>query len=820
MVSVSARYQIVKRLGAGGMAEVFLARDTELDRPVALKVMLADLARDPNQRKRFRTEARAISGLSHPNICVVHEVGETQDGRPFLAMEFVQGQLLSALMVKRRVRIREAIQIGMQVADALQAAHQRGILHRDIKPANVMVDERGTAKVLDFGLAKRFEEDELTHTTSYAHTRTGMLIGTPHYMSPEQMLGRELDNRSDIFNLGVLLYELVTGQKPFLGKTVGETLNNVVNQVPEPLGLDNPLFSPALDRIIFKCLEKDPSKRYDSAKELAADLRELYEKTASQISEPKVDPVQATTTVAPKPANRTWPWLAVGAAVLLTGLAMFFFWPKSDTRPLPPPIPPPPILADLPAAQNSIAVLPFDNMTGEPGADYLSEGLTEEITSALSRIPGLKVAARNSSAAFSRKQDVREIGAKLRVNSVLEGSVRKAGNQIRVTAQLINAKDGYHLWSETYDRPVDDLFQVQEELARLICNRLQGASDAVAFNSQSVDPEAHKLYLRARVAWNKRTETGVTTAVELFRQAIERKPDYAAAHGGLASSYVLLPLFSMHAKPSTSWPLARAAAEKALSVDPKCAEAYAVLGVLASRSHDPVTAERHFKRAIEFDPNFPTAHQWYGRFLNLRGRQQESLAELRSAIDLDPLSPILHSTIPEFYWLNRDFARAVAEARNVVQEFPDFPTARHLLIAALLKHESYGEALEEIEKARAQQPNDPLLLLDMKGYALARSGREAEARQIMAQLQEERRKGRQIDGMIAYMHTAFREYDQALAVWENLVSEKMLDVESACDPFFDEYRSMPRFYALLRKAGIDMNQLGLYAGMTNSIVRR
>ena len=335
-----AHYRIIRPLGAGGMGEVYLGQDTRLDRSVALKVMGADLAKKPDQRKRFRQEARAASGLVHPNICVIHEVGETSDGRPFLAMEYVEGQLLETVMRERRLRLREVVRIGLQVADALQAAHEKGIVHRDIKPANLMLDARANVKVLDFGLAKRFGPETpptpSDSESSLLHTQSGVLLGTPHYMSPEQALGRPIDHRSDIFSLGVVLYELAAGQKPFLGKTLGEAINNVVNQVPEPLALDHPVFHPALDRILLKCLEKDPARRYTTARELSADLQRLLDEAdrAAAAGTPGRTPAAGTAGAGDSPPARFWPiprrrafdgpvvW--VSAAVVVLALAWAF----------------------------------------------------------------------------------------------------------------------------------------------------------------------------------------------------------------------------------------------------------------------------------------------------------------------------------------------------------------------------------------------------------------------------------------------------------------------------------------------------------------
>jgi TolB-like protein/Flp pilus assembly protein TadD/predicted Ser/Thr protein kinase len=805
-----SRYRLVRRLGGGGMGEVFLGEDTELERLVALKVMSVELAKDDNQRKRFRTEAKAASGLLHPNICVIHEVGETEDGRPFIAMEYVQGHTLDVILQQKRLRMREIITLGIEVAGALEAAHTKGIVHRDIKTANIMLDQRGHAKVLDFGLAKRFTADELSsNTTSVAQTRTGMLIGTPHYMSPEQALGHELDHRSDIFSLGAVLHELVSGQRPFLGRTVGETLNKVINQQPEPLGLANPVYTPALDNIIFKCLEKDRARRYDSAKDLGADLTKLKSEAELAIAQkespapvvaaspPKQEPAEVTAS-GNRSRERTWRAVAVGALAFMgiAGVAVLLHLKHGDQLEL--------SGKKVATAQNSVAVLPFDNFSGEPDTDYLSDGLTEEITTALSRIPGLKVAARNSAFTFKgKKEDARRIGATLQVKTLLEGSIQKMGKRVHVNAQLINVADGYHLWSETYDRSVDDILALQADIASRIVERLQGVTNGMELH-QAVNPEAHKLYMQARLFWNKRTQAGLKRAAELFQEALKKEPDYAAAHAGLAATYLLIPMYTVDARQETYVPLARASANRALELDPSCAEAHAVLGNLQAQppARDLKGAEEHFRRAVELDHNYATAHHWYGRYMLWHGNRQNALIEFQNAVDLDPLSPSIRSTIPDWYYVTGDYDRALTEVQKVVEAFPEFPPVRNILILTLFNKGQYQEALPEIEKARALMPEEPLAGLEMRGFALARLGRTNEAQQIVSTLEEQRSKGRAVNGPIGFVYVGLRDYDKALEAFERMESMEGLDDEMFCDPLFKELRGLPRAQALLKKAGL------------------
>jgi serine/threonine-protein kinase len=810
-----SHYRVVRRLGAGGMGEVLLAEDTQLERSVAIKLMSAELAKDENQRKRFRTEARAASGLSHPNICVVHEVGETEDGRPFLAMEFVTGQTLADIMQQRRLKIREIISLGAQVADALDAAHARRLVHRDIKPANIMVDARGHVKVLDFGLAKGFAQDELSATTnSVALTQTGMLIGTPHYMSPEQALGRDLDQRSDIFSLGIVLYELIAGQRPFLGKTVGETINNIVNQTPDSLGLENPIFSPTLDGIICKCLEKDPARRYASGRALAEDLNRLKvesERAMVGRETPVVTPAPAAGTTAEPTrlwelagqANRKSNPALIVAIVAVLGLVMLGGWAlfrsKSSSG------------AEAaggksgPAtAQKSVAVLPFDNFSAEKDTEFLSDGLTEEITTALSRIPGLKVAARNSAFTFKgKKEDLRKVGAALGVTTLLEGSLRKAGRQMRVTAQLINVADGYHLWSETYDRGVDDIIAVQEEIALKIAEKFElkvGDTAAPATRRAAPNMEAYALYLQGLHLWNKRTKTDLEKAAQLFNQAIDKDATYAAAHAGLASCYVLLPDYAQ--RPTSEYfPLARAAAGRALELDPTSADAHAVLGLAKSYSSDNAGAEEEFKRALKLNPNHATARHWYGVLLREAGRMDEAYTELRRAEELDPLSPIIKVNVLTWMGYARQYDRGLEETRRDLEAFPNFALFHGMVGWFLGQKGQFKEAIDELLTARASVGDSPYSL-DSLGYAYARAGDETRARQLLAELEEWKKKGYATRNGIALVHLGLREFDRALDAYEEAFAAGENWTGLLGDPTFDELRPNPRFQALLRKVGL------------------
>jgi serine/threonine-protein kinase len=709
----------------------------------------------------------------------------------------VEGQTLDVVEQQRRLRLREVVQIGQEVAEALQAAHDLHLVHRDIKPSNIMLDARGHVKVLDFGLAKRVGQEELgaIASTSAAQTRTGFLVGTPHYMSPEQVLGRELDRRSDIFSLGVVLYELVVGQRPFLGRTVGEVVNNVVNLQPESLGLENSLYSPALDRIIFKCLEKEPDRRYASARALAQDLAELRSQAEretpknSKAAEPAPGPAPVPAEIKRQPIRRDLLVFGFILALALAGAGLFL-WVQQHRTTNP----------SEKLIQKSVAVLPFDNFSPERDTDYLSDGLTEEITSALSKVPGLKVVSRNSAFMFKgRREDLREVGRALHAGTLIEGSVRKIGDQLRVTAQLINAEDGYHLWSENYDRSMDDILAVQEDIARRIAGKL-GESSPI--KRQSVAPEAFKLYLQGKLFWNKRTATGLRKSIDLYQQALEKDPTYAAAHAALASSYLLLPQYSEGLRLSQYGPLARASANRALELDLDCAEAHAVLGMLQRRACDCAGAKDHLRRAVQAEPSNATAHHWYGLVLEACGGRQEALVELNKALELDPGSPIIHSTIPEWYYLQRQYDAAITESHQVIETFPDFAPARSTLVVALIMKGNYESAIVEVDTARALVPDQPLMFINLKGICLARMGKEAEARNIIAQLDAAQKQGKSTEGPMAEIYLNLHDYDKAFALAEQVRLTEGIEPELLYDPLLDQFRNLPQFQALLRNAGL------------------
>jgi serine/threonine-protein kinase len=802
------RYRVLRPLGAGGMGEVLLAHDTELDRQVAIKVMSAEQAADPVKRKRFRHEARTASMLVHPNICVPVEVGETPGKLPYFVMEYVEGETLAAVLQERRLRMQEIIHVGIQVAHALEAARRRRIVHRDIKPSNIMIGRDGLVKVLDFGLAKRFGNEALAMKagdTSTLRTREETLIGTPHYMSPEHALGLEVCHRSDLFSLGTVLYELVAGQRPFLGRTIGEIINNIINQKPESLGVESPMNSPSLEGIIFKCLEKDPDKRYQTARELVEALDQLRMEVKKQVPPPPLEAIPETRCADAPSRSALWgkrgailkATLAAVAILLLAGLADALL-NRGDipTSPAPRAIP-----------LQSVAVLPFDNLSPDAGSDYLSAGLTEELTALLSRIPGLKVSARNSAFTFSgRTNDLRAVGAALGVATVLQGSLRVEGTRMRVAGRLVNAGDGRPLWSETFDGTLDDFIAVQKEIARKIAGQLR-VEAAGAVDAPSVVPsrDALQAYLQARQFWNLRGLANLERARSLFQRAIDLQPDYAPAYAGLAGCLLLLPEYSP--KPSDeSLPLPREAADKARALDPKSAEALAVLARASQGERDFAAADRLFREALEYNPNFATARLWRGILLREQGWLAEAGAELSHAADLDPKSPDVAVNLVILRVYRRDLQGALEECREALREFPEAKFLHYRLASTLLLQGRAEDAIPAIQRLRELSPNSPDGL-DLLARALVEKGDQTGARRIMAELDDWRRRGYPVYPQICMVHIALKEYDQALTAANLALDAGQELVGLLDDPALDPIREKPGFAALLRRAGLDLPPL-------------
>jgi serine/threonine protein kinase/Tfp pilus assembly protein PilF len=632
-----SNYRVLEKLGQGGMGEVYLTEDTKLNRKVALKFLPLQYVSDTDLKARFKREAQAAAALNHPNIITIHEVGE-HEGRPYIAMEYVEGGLLKDLIRADKMSVAQVTDLAAQISDGLARAHQSGIVHRDIKPQNILIDADGRPRICDFGLAKLRREVMLT--------QTGTTLGTIAYMSPEQSRGEEVDHRADIWSLGVVIYEMLTGQRPFKGDHDQAVIYAILNSQPEPILGIRPDAPGALVRIVDKAMAKDPDERYQNAAEMAHELVSLKTELDSQATKT----VMAERNMSP-----------------------------------------------------SIAVLPFANLSADKEQEYFCDGMAEDIINALTQVEGLRVVARTSAFAFKGKhQDIRQIGKELSVNSVLEGSVRKSGNRLRITAQLINVADGYHIWSEKFDRDLADVFAIQDEISLAIVDKLKvkllGDEKEKMVKRYTQNLEAYDLYLKGRYHWNRRTPESIKKAVAHFEQVIEKDPDYALAYAGLADCYSMLAqVFVIGSK--EAFPKARELVEKALEIDETLAEAHASLAyILWSYAWDWIGMEREFRRAIELNPKYATAHQWFAMALAPLRRTSEAIQEIKKALELDPLSLIINTSAGYVYLYSGQDEKALKQAEKILDIDPTFDFAH--LISALVNERRgrYGEAVERYLK--------------------------------------------------------------------------------------------------------------------------
>jgi serine/threonine-protein kinase len=819
--TVLGRYEIRGPLGSGGMGEVYLAEDKQLGRTVALKILPADLTSDQQRMHRFAQEARTASSLNHPNILTIHEI-ELGGPQPFIVTEHIEGMTLRDYMISKRMSFGQALSFALQIAGALAAAHKAGVVHRDIKPENIMIRDDGYIKVLDFGLAKMtLRPDATPEAVTLLNTDPGMILGTARHMSPEQARGFDLDARTDIFSLGTVLYEMITGRAPFEGPTNSDVIAAILREEPAPLGQYAPEAPLELQRIINRALAKNRDERYQTAKDLFTDLKNLkremeFAQKLGRSGQLPVDtsPLSAastapaiTTITAKEPSaaaqsgyqtkQRGLSLIVILAVVLAAVAVTAYFSFRTRNQ-----------------AIDSVAVLPFATVGGDADTEYLSDGITESLINSLSQLPNLKVIARSSVFRYKGKQvDPQTVGRELRVRAVLTGKVVRLGDTLTIQTDLVDVSNQTQLWGEKYNRRVADILVVQDEISSEISNKLRltltGEEKKQLAKRYTESADAYQLYWKGRYHWNKRTPEDIKEAIKNFQQAINLDSGYALAYTGLADCYVLGSVLQL--PPKEAMPIALDATKKALAIDDKLAEAHTSLAkIKLSFEWDWPNAENEFKRAIELNPGYATAHQWYGIYLSEMGRHEESMRERKLAQELDPLSLSISTGLGRAFFWARRYDEAIDHLQKTLEQDPKYPDTHWSLGLAYEQKKMYAEAIASFQKAVEYSRTTELAegkpeMQAALAHALAVAGKRTEALKIVADLTEGPDKQRYISPYsMALVYVGLGDKLQAFEWLDRAYQERDESfIHLRVDPRLDDLRADPQFIERLRRIHLD-----------------